>query len=399
MNSKNELRITPHEGQAEILKSRARFRAMIMGTGGGKTSFGPLWLLNEVRKDPTDEYLIIAPTYKMLQRASLPRFLEIFDMPPGLGEYKKADALYQLKTGGAIYMGSADKWENLEGPHVSACWLDEPGRVKFEVWQVAQRRTGIKQSPILLTTTPYNLGWLKTEFYDRWKAGDPDYFVYQGPSIINPAYPLEEFERAKRTLPPWRFKMFYEGRFERPEGLIWPVYEIVEPFEIPQDWPRYVGMDFGYNDPTAVVWVAKGPDSVYYVYREWYERGKTHKQIAKALHTATKGKDIWRWIGDPSGAQYIAELNALMIPVRAASKAGQAGEWVKSGIVKVDQLFRSGRLKVFRGLANFLDEIEGWQWRMEEDRPTDKPGEEPHHLMDALRYVMVEVDRYGEVSI
>jgi len=366
---------------------------MIAGSGGGKTSFGPLWLYPRVEEYPEGQFLVIAPTYKMLQRASLPKFMEFFDEALRAGEYKKADALYQLKTGGTVYFGSADKWENLEGPHVRACWLDEPGRVKFEVWQVAQRRTGIYQAPVLLTTTPYNLGWLKTEFYDRWKAGDPDYFVSQFSSVMNPAYPREEFERARRTLPPWRFKMFYEGRFERPEGLIWPLYEIVEPFGIPEEWPKYVGLDWGFNDPTAAVWLAKGPDSVYYVYREYYERGKTFNQIAKALHGLSKDEMIRRWIGDPSGAQHIAELNRLMIPVKPADKTGQASEWVKAGIVKVDQMFRSGRLKVFRGLKHFLDEIAGWQWVMVEDQATDKPGEEPHHLLDALRYIVGEVER------
>lgn len=389
----------PHPGQIAILENESRFQAMIAGTGGGKTDFGPLWLYREVKKHPEDPFLVIAPTYKMLQRASLVSFMAFFDEALRLGEYKKVDALYQLKAGGVVYFGSADKWENLEGPHVRACWLDEPGRVKFEVWQVAQRRTGLYQAPILLTTTPYNLGWLKTEFYDRWKRGDPDYFVSQFPSILNPAYPREEFERARRTLPPWRFKMFYEGKFERPEGLIFPQIEIVEPFEIPGDWPRYVGIDFGYNDPTAAVWVALSPDGIYYIYREYYERGKTFREIAKALHGLSKGEEIYRWIGDPSGAQYIAELKRLMIPVRAAGRGGKEREWKKAAIVKADQLFRSGRAKVFRGLKHFLDEREGWQWIMVDDQATDKPGEESHHALDAWIYVANEVERRRDIGI
>jgi len=384
----SKLIVNLHPGQSEAWEAVARFILLLAGTGGGKTAFGPIWLYREVQKYPEDEFLVIAPTYKMLQRAILPKFMEFFDEALRLGEYKKADALYQLKTGGVVYFGSADKWENLEGPHVRGCWLDEPGRVKFEVWQVAQRRTGIYQAPILLSTTPYNLGWLKTEFYDRWKAGDADYFVSQFPSILNPSYPKEEFERARRTMPPWRFKMFYEGRFERPAGLIHPQYEIVEPFPIPKEWGRYVGLDWGFNNPTAAVWLAQEPGGGLYVYREYYQRGQTFDQIARGLHGLTRDEDILLWIGDPSGAQYIAELKRLMIPVRPAEKDGQEKEWVKAGIVKVDEMFRSGRLKIFSSCKHLLDEAAGWQWVMVENMATDKPGDEPHHLLDALRYVV-----------
>ena len=33
-------------------------------------------------------------------------------------------------------------------------------------------------------------------------------------STDNPAFPREEWERARATLPPWKFKMFYQGYFE-----------------------------------------------------------------------------------------------------------------------------------------------------------------------------------------
>jgi len=35
---------------------------------------------------------------------------------------------------------------------------------------------------------------------------------------------LAEYERAKRTLPAWKFEMFYNGNFSRPAGLIYEDY-------------------------------------------------------------------------------------------------------------------------------------------------------------------------------
>ena len=45
---------------------------------------------------------------------------------------------------------------------------------------------------------------------------------------------------------------------------------VIEPFQIPLHWPRYVGFDWGFSKPFSVVWLACSPDNTLYVYREWY---------------------------------------------------------------------------------------------------------------------------------
>jgi len=45
---------------------------------------------------------------------------------------------------------------------------------------------------------------------------------------------------------------------------------VIEPFEIPLDWPRYFGFDHGYSKPFSCGWFAIGPDQTMYMYREWY---------------------------------------------------------------------------------------------------------------------------------
>ena len=74
---------------------------------------------------------------------------------------------------------------------------------------------------MLGTTTPYNVGWLKTHWYDLWRAGDPGYEVVRFSGNLNPAFPQDEYERAKRTMAEWRFKMFYDADFTVPEGLFY----------------------------------------------------------------------------------------------------------------------------------------------------------------------------------
>src|SRR5205814_10640183 len=97
----------------------------------------------------------------------------------------------------------------LESATAKAALLDEAGQDSFGVedWEAVLRRLSLSQGRVFLGTTPYNLGWLKSEIYDRWTAGDTAYEVIQFASTQNPAFPPAEYERAKATMPAWRFAM------------------------------------------------------------------------------------------------------------------------------------------------------------------------------------------------
>jgi hypothetical protein len=109
----------------------------------------------------------------------------------------------------------------------------------------------------LFTTTVYNLGWLKTEFHDKAKAGDPSIELIQFDSTQNPAFPAEEFEEQRTNLPVWKFAMRYQGLYSRPAGLIYDSYKdyiadahgapghLVQRFALDPKWQRYMGLDFG----------------------------------------------------------------------------------------------------------------------------------------------------------
>ena len=385
-----KMRIKLHKGQSKAWKSKARFVAMIAGTGGGKSWFGPIWLYREIQANPKGSFLVVSPTYQMFQRIVLPRAEEFFDAVTG-GEYKAGERAYYLPTGGVVYFGSADNPNSLEGVHVRGAWMDEAGQMRREAWDVVQRRVGLYRGRVLITTTPYNFGWLKTEVYDRWKDGDPNYDVIQFASTANPHYTEEEFERAKKALPEWKFKMFYLGQFARPAGLVYqdfdPERHVIEPFEIPSTWRRVIGVDFGYNNPTAAVWLAISPEGVIYVYREYYKRGKLPEESGMDIKQLSRGEHIQIMACDPSEPAAIERFRRLDMPARAADNS------VMEGIETVISAIRAGRFYVFRNLPNLLDEIEQYRWKEKQDDIKDEPVKEYDHLMDALRYAMMACHR------
>jgi len=377
-----------HPGQVRAFDSEAQYVAMIAGTGGGKTWFGSIWLAREIKKDVKADYLAVAPTYPMLKDILLPRALEILNDWHG-GTYKSMEKVYYLKGGGRVLFRSADRPLSMEGVHVNAVWLDEAGQMRSEAWHVAQRRVGFHKGRILITTTPYFLNWLKTDIYDRWKEGDPAIDVIQFGTAENPYYPREQIEVARRTMPDWMFRMFYLGEFVKPEGLVYQDFDagihIIEPLELPSNWRRIIGMDFGYNNPMAAVWLAIDDDGNVYAYREYYERRKLPQDVASDLARLSKGEQIDAILVDPSAPVLIEELR------RQGFNAISANNAVKEGIAAVTGLLREKRLFFFRGLSNTLDEIESYHWKKVNDQIKEEPEKEYDHAMDALRYGIIHI--------
>lgn len=396
-----------HEGQLRAFASEARFVAVFAGTQGGKTSFGPAWLFWEMVDRGPGDYMIVTPTFPLLELKCLPEFKALFERALGLGRYlsspirrfefsEAGKRLMVAQTGDkawlsrptVVYFGTGNKPESVESATAKAVWMDEAGQKQFKLssWDAIQRRLSIAQGRALFTTTPYTLGWLKQQIWDR--RDDPGIDVIRFESIMNPAFPAEEFARMQTLLPPWKFNMFYRGLFTRPAGMIYDCFDedihLVDPFPIPQDWPRFLGLDFG-GVNTAGVFIAKRPkDGHMFLYKEYHAGSRTAAQHAKELMkgeqkrpTAVGGaasEDHWR-----------REFYSAGLPVQPPRVKD-----VEVGIDRVYGVHAENKMSVFRNLPKYRDQKMSYARELDDnDEPTEKiDNKENYHVMDAERYIM-----------
>src|SRR3989304_4860285 len=130
------LRVSLHPGQQRAQDSLKKVIAVIAGTGGGKTSYAPLWALTEwakLREKDMFEIkgLVVAP-YKILKTTTMPAFLRLFESRLKLGAWEsRSDGIWRFHPEhghGYIYFRSADTAESIEGAHVHWAVLDEAGQ-------------------------------------------------------------------------------------------------------------------------------------------------------------------------------------------------------------------------------------------------------------------------------
>lgn len=393
------LRLHLHPGQSAVWESQRRFIFMLAGTQSGKTSFGPHWLRREIETRGPGDYIAATSTYDLFKLKMLPAIRELFEHQLGIGRYWGGDKVVELKDPDTdkypsddgkppwarIILRSANAPGGLESATAKGAWLDECGQDDFtlDAWQAVIRRLSLAQGRVLGTTTPYNLGWLKTQIFDRWLNGDDSIDVIQFASINNPQFPREEFERARATMPAWKFRMFYEGQFDRPPGLIFDVFDrarhVIPPFVIPYYWPRTIGLDFG-GVHTSAVFLARREDGVYVLYREYLEGGKTAAGHVAALRETGEPQ---AYGGAGSEQQWRDEFSAAGLHVYRPPISD-----VEVGIDRVYELFVTNRLLIFDTCAGVIDQL-GRYSRPVDDEGNAMPGivnKEDYHYLDALRY-------------
>jgi hypothetical protein len=391
-----------HQGQREAYHSTARFTLVLAGTQGGKTAVGPPWLFKQMKERGPGDYMVVSPTYTLMERKALPEFLRLFEDALQLGKYNKNERIFTFTHEATrrmwgvdsivpthVFFGYGENPNSLESATIKAVWIDEGGQKEFkrESWNAILRRLSIEEGPVLLTSTPYLLGWLSELVQNADELGVR---VINFPSIMNPRFPRKEWERAKALLPPWRFNMFYRGLFERPAGMIydcWSAENLIPTFEIPESWPRHLGLDFG-GVNTAGVYLAEELNDAgsktgrFIAYREYHAGGRTAVQHAAALVQreprrpkatgGSKSEAQWRWefarAGLPVGEPPIAE--------------------VEVGINRVYGLIASRNLLVFDTLRGLRDQILSYSRELDDaGEPTEKiEDKEMFHFLDALRY-------------
>lgn len=356
-----------------------------------KTYLGALKTRVRLEERQDEDLAIIAPTYKILQQSTLPKFFEI---NPDLRKYhNKSDGIISIPRGKDkvqnIYIRSTDNPLTLEGMTLGFAWLDEAGQMKRDAWVFIQARVAIKKGQVFITTTPYNMGWLYLEFYKPWKErekGYEDFEVVTWASIDNPYFPKDEFERVKNSLDAKTFNRRYLGEFTKMEGLVYELqdHQVVEPKAVEGVY-TFAGIDFGYNNPSAIVVCREDKDGNFYIVDEYYQREKTNTELIEKAKGLRDKWNINKFYCDSAEPDRIAEFQNAGVYAEPANKD------VLLGIERVKQLLREGRLKVFDTCFNTLNEFETYHYpEPDEDKQekNDIPVKKDDHAMDALRYAL-----------
>lgn len=371
----------PHsEKQDRAIFSTKRFLVLGCGTQFGKTRVGALRMKLKMHEftSSDDNFIITAPTYKIMQQSTLPAFLQIMD---GYGKYNKKDDIFTMNNGGTCYMRTETDPDSVVGiPKVRHIWGDEAGKYRLYFWENLQARADSTGCGIDLTTSPYSLNWIYKDLIKPTQQGKrSDVELIAAASWENPYHSLHDPTKrslVRATMDVRRFNMIYGGEWGRMEGLVYDCWDdeenLVKPFELPPGTKYYGGIDWGYYpDPFALKIRAVTPTGNHFGISEFVKTRLTISDIIKHIHQKQQMWKIEKFFCDPSQPGYIEELNRNKIPAEGADND------IRRGIDLHYELIKTRKYKEFEGTCpHSMSERESYHYPEIKDLGPDDASKE-----------------------
>ena len=265
-------------------------------------------------------------------------------------------------------------------------WADEAGQMKLQAWINIQGRVSILKGKVFITSTPYKINWLRTDFFEAWKKCNLDYDVVQFRSVDNPYFPADEFERVKNTMDRRIFERRYCGLFTKMEGLVYEDfnYSAACSDKLPNKFDTVIGgVDWGWNAPAAIIIIGIH-DNTYYIIDEFYQEHQSTEDLAKV---ALRFKDQY---GVSMFYCDSAEPDRIEVFKKTVEAKGSNKD-ISFGVEKIQGLIKEGKFIVHPKCKFFLEEIEAYHYPEQKENKAEKenPEKVDDHAMDAMRYAIV----------
>ena len=430
INAKGQPEIHLHPGQALAADSTRRITGMMAGAQSGKTSYGPWWVWNQVKRAKGGDHLIVTANYDLFKLALLPKLQEAFEDVLEIGRYWPSDRTMEICDGAQpggkflaqkstdrmyarLILRSADAPSGLESTTAQSAWLDEAGQESFSLsaWKAVRRRVSISHGPILITTTLYYNGWLIQQVIKKAEDGGKvaNYSLGEGQitvtdnasanicliqfdSIINPLFPMDEYEAARSTMPDDEFQMFYRGRVATAANLIYSCFSWEQhtcpPFLIGPKWKILLGLDFGGVNTAALICAEEPSTGRIYVIAEYHAGNRLARDHVREILDLCPRFPYAIFGGSGSEGQWRSEFSAAGLPVTEPAISD-----VQLGISTVYGQIKSDALIIFRSCEETLDQLGRYRRKRGRDgTPTAEIEDKASfHLLDAMRYLLGSV--------
>ncbi len=359
--------------QREIGRDQHRFIVVVASRRVGKTIYALNRLLRWAltRDVPNDTaFWYLAPFYHQAKTIAWNLLLRYIPQELWLRKPNESSLTFYLTNGRTIVLKGADSPYSLEGIALGGLVVDEISLMSHwtQLWDYSLRpMLADYNSPAVLISKPRGFN----HFHDLAKMGDhrniiegearqgislnKDFMTYRFETEINckqhnQGYiDHDEIEAARQSLPPEAFDQEWRAKFTRYTGLVHKFFDrmlhIIPDMDLPKEWNRWRGWDFGSNHPTASLRIAVDGDDNWYVERCYKERDISIKDCADAIKEQDAlwmnmdGADTIPGYGDPSGKQWIKEFNREKLSIRRAVKTENTSEknWLQLGIDKINE--------------------------------------------------------------
>ena len=338
------------------------------GRGSSKTwSLAQLFLMILAKEDG----VLLTVCRKTLPALRATAMRDFFEIMKELGIYReerhnKTELSYLYKNNEIEFI-SIDQPQKIRGRKRQYLWMNEANEFSYEDFRQLNLRT---EKQIYMDFNPSDeFHWI----YDKVLTRSDCTFIqstYKDNPFLSEII-IKEIELLK-GLDENYWRIYGLGERGISETTIYTHWELCD--SLPEGDIIY-GLDFGFNNPTALVKIVI-KDKDCYLQELIYESHLTNSQLIEKLKgIATEDNYIY---ADSAEPQRIEEINL------AGFNAMPADKDVKKGI----DTLKGRKIYITKDSVNLLKEIKSYKWKVRDEKPLDEPVKANDHLLDGSRYAI-----------
>ena len=369
----------------------------------------------------------------LILRRSMPELRELIDKSrelyprafPGT-KFREVEKIWNFPSGAKIEFGFLEKDADVyryQGQAYSWIGFDEITHLPTEFgWNYLASRLRTTDPKIKTylrcTANPGGVGahWVKKRYLEpaepnkSFKGEDGLTRKFIPARLLDNPYLAQdgEYERMLLSLPPIQRKQLLEGNWEVNEGAAFvefnPSVHVVPPYDLPLQWERVKGIDYGYASESCCLWAAVDPqDKTLIIYRELYKKGLTGEALGQSITEREQEEyrsvpgvlDTAAWARTGYTGPTIGE-----VLIKAGHKLRRADKNRIAGKVQIHEYLKQAttesrpRLQIFNTCPNLIKELQNIP--LSKTNPEDVDTHAQDHAYDALRYLIMSRPRMSD---
>jgi len=341
--------------------------------------------LNESKKD----FLVVRKTFPALKRTAYKDIIDVLKEWNVYNPYNHNLSDHTIKNkanGSTINFVSIDDPEKIKSTGYNYIWIEEA--IEFSIddfWILRMRLSGKKleheKNQIFITLNPSDVySWVNTKLKDNPDAK----FIYSN-FVDNPTLDKDytDMLRNSKNEDMDYYRVYALGEWTSPQSLIYNNYTVIKDIDFPTEFDDTIyGLDFGYNNPTALIKVGIKDQKNLYISEEIYQSLLTNADLTAKIKTEVNDIGHTRIYADSAEPDRIFELNNADLNVFNADKGkGSVGNGI--------DFLKRCKLYINENAVSVIKELQAYKWKKDRaGNVLDEPAKFNDHAMDAIRYAI-----------
>ena len=344
--------------------------------------------------------VIIRQTYPELADSTIPQYNSYFNQNGYV--FNKSNRVAEYTSGARLdFRAFGDEPTKILSNEYDLIAFSQLEEMSEELFLQAKgrnrRRLGGLSKNIFIGEGNPSSGWVKKYLKD--KALPAHVWLTEATTMDNPHLPPAYVKSLLETYPEHWIKRFVYGEWSSQGDEVFSeffeskhVVDMIDTKYI-KHFKQRAGLDYGWVNPTAIVWGYIDFDGCLTIFDEWGGSKQTPSEIASNAHRYGKmvivadysikrpdrdGRSVWLDLCD-------AGLNLL-----------ESNKHELANIQLANTLFKTGRLKISKRCVNLITEIKDYKFKRlklgQEKNQPEETVDKNNHYIDALLYLIASLE-------